>query len=286
MNKKRIKLFKIGKFIQEKKDKILNEILIISSNNKNCQTEEEFEQKLYINCFSSEVQDYINNDQKASIYYMQQKEIALNQFLLRLQTKKKEQEIKNERYENKLYANQLQDMINQNNEKIRELEEKNYNDMINMQNKLNFEQQKKEEEIKQNKEQLFFHMNNLRQMQEKNQTEIERRDAMLNQIISEYNKKMDIMEENTKKAKKEYEEKQKLSEEKHRKLIEDLENKIKKEKDEQKRQELIKEKELTKKKENIKNEFNKKVESLINEKINEFLKNFEKEKNNFCIYYK
>ena len=243
-----------------------------------CQTKEELNEYLQMNYLKSDLIENINGNNEAYNYYNKVKNKYLEKYELVSKNRKLEekltsllaQENENDYYQQDLQ--QLQNEISLNNQTIMNLEQQK-NILINEIQKMNKMQQ----------DDLINHQNYLRQIQEKNYEEIEKKDKALKEIMNKYQNDMQIMKQKAEKDKKEFEEKQKKVEENNKKINENFEKRIKEEKDEIKKQKLKEQQELNKKKEEIRNEFIKQVENIKKEKINEILKNFEKIKNTYCI---
>ena len=263
-----------GPSLSEIKQYVNNEMEdLYNKYSQNCQTKEQLNTVLQKNYLTQKLINNLNNNKYANNYYNKVKNKYLDQFELICKNKKLEEKVNDMiNKQNDTHSKQLQDEISRNNQKIRDLENQNYSFLHEIQ-----EMHRKQQED------LMNHQNYLRQIQEKNYEEIEKKDKALKEIMNKYQNDMQIMKLKAEKDKKEFEEKQKKAEENNKKIIENFEKRIKEEKDEIKKQELIKQQKLNKKKEEIRNEFIKQVENIKKEKINEILKNFEKIKNTYCI---
>ena len=263
-----------GPSLSEIKEKVNNEMESLYNNySQNCQTREQLNTILQKKYLTQRLVENLNKNQDANNYYNKVRNRYLDKFELICKNKKLEEKVNDMiNKQNDTHSKQLQDEISRNNQKIRDLENQNYSFLNEIQ-----EMHRKQQED------LMNHQNYLRQIQEKNYEEIEKKDKALKEIMNKYQNDMQIMKLKAEKDKKEFEEKQKKVEENNKKIIENFEKRIKEEKDEIKKQELIKQQKLNKKKEEIRNEFIKQVENIKKEKINEILKNFEKIKNTYCI---
>ena len=248
---------------------------LYNSSSNGCQTREELDTRLGLNYTKGKLMKNVNNDTRARLYYNKVKEKYLDRFDLILRNRQLEEKFNNLilNKQNDNYSQQLLEKeISRNNEKIRDLENQNYQFLQEMQ-----------EMYRKQQEDLINHQNYLRIMQEKSHEEIEKKDKALKEIMKQYQTDMMVMKQKAEKDKKEFEEKQKKAEENNKRIIENLEKRIKEEKDELKKQELIKQQEINKKKEEIRKEFTLKIENMKKEKINEILNNFENIKDNYCI---
>ena len=263
-----------GPSLSEIKEKVNNEMESLYNNySQNCQTREQLNTILQKKYLTQKLVENLNNNKNGNNYYNKVRNRYLDKFELICKNKKLEEKVNDMiNKQNDTHSKQLQDEISRNNQKIRDLENQNYSFLNEIQ-----EMHRKQQED------LMNHQNYLRQIQEKNYEEIEKKDKALKEIMNKYQNDMQIMKQKAEKDKKEFEEKQKKVEENNKKIIENFEKRIKEEKDEIKKQELIKQQKLNKKKEEIRNEFIKQVENIKKEKINEILKNFEKIKNTYCI---
>ena len=263
-----------GPSLSEIKEKVNNEMESLYNNySQNCQTREQLNTILQKKYLTQKLVENLNNNKNGNNYYNKVRNRYLDKFELICKNKKLEEKVNDMiNKQNDTHSKQLQDEISRNNQKIRDLENQNYSFLNEIQ-----EMHRKQQED------LMNHQNYLRQIQEKNYEEIEKKDKALKEIMNKYQNDMQTMKLKAEKDKKEFEEKQKKVEENNKKIIENFEKRIKEEKDEIKKQELIKQQKLNKKKEEIRNEFIKQVENIKKEKINEIFKNFEKIKNTYCI---
>ena len=257
--------------LEDIKNDIDSQIYLLYNNVKDiCPTRYRLERCLTREYLTEELQMNINDNNKAYIYYIKEKNRILDQFELVLKNRKLEEKIKmlevkriddeykrEQRFRNKLIENK---------KKIEKLE--NENSILSLQ-------------ISKQQNDLNNHKKNFEEMQQKYEEIMEKNNKDLEDKVQEQIKALEQMRQNADKEKKEFEEKQKEMDKKNKEIINNLEKKIKEQRNEMINLELKKQEELYIKKQKIRIEFNKQVESLKKNKIKNILKDYDNLKNNF-----